>query len=788
MTQVQQADRKLSPAAGFWLRNREVLKKEFSVIGTPVPRIESSVKVTGEARYAADMKFPGMLYGKILRSPYAHAKIISIDTSKAEKLPGVVAVVTGKDTIGARYGLWRLREETMDEQGLALDKVRYVGDEVAAVAAVDEDTAIEALNLIDVKYDVLPALLTPEEACKDGAPEIHEGIKNNISVNRRIEVGNVDTAWNECDVVMEDTFKTQVVQHVPMENLGSVSIFDSMGKLTVYTSTQSAYFVQCLLAMALGMKEGDIRVVRTFTGGGFGCKLELLKDAFCTALLSKVTGKPVRIIYTRRETFVNSRQKTAMSMNVKLGVKNDGKIHAVEFRTTLNGGAHHSYSVTTTMITGILGTLPYRIPNYRYNGRHVYTNLPVTGAMRGHGAMQPVYALDHMIDLIAKKIGVDPAAMRIMNATQPGDVKIPNICHVSSCGLQEAIAGSAERMNWKEKYGKLPDGHGLGIGSYGFFCGALYNYFNTKRPYAECWVRVNQDGTVHIFTLMAEIGQGCDTVISMIVAEVLGVKLDAVTIKSDDTGIVTGDTGAFSSRTTMMAGNAAKAAAEDARRQLFTAAAAKLGLKVQDALEVKDGQIFIVRTGESMTVAEAAMVHQNANKGAPVLGRGVFTPSSHLIEGTVVSPTWSFGSQVLEVKVDKETGQVKVLNSATAHDCGIALNPLAVEGQLEGSIHMALGYALTEECKFDKNGRMINASYQDYKILSALDMPPVDSIVIETDDIHGPFGGKEAGEGLTIPTAPAITNAIYDAIGVSIKSLPITPEKILRALKEKEGN
>jgi CO/xanthine dehydrogenase Mo-binding subunit len=587
---------------------------------------------------------------------------------------------------------------------------------------------------------------------------------------------------------MEDTFKTQVVQHVPMENCGSVSIFDSMGKLTVYTSTQSAYFVQCLLAMALGMKEGDIRVIRTFTGGGFGCKLELMADAFCSALLSKVTGKPVRIIYTRRETFVNSRQKTAMTMNVKVGVKNDGKINAVEFRTTLDGGAHHSYNVTTTMITGILGTLPYRIPNYRYNGRHIYTNLPVTGAMRGHGAMQPVFALDHMIDLIAKKIGVDPAAMRIMNATQPGDVKIPNICHVSSCGLQEAIAGSAERMNWKEKYGKLPDGHGLGIGSYGFFCGALYNYFNTKRPYAECWVRVNQDGTVHIFTLMAEIGQGCDTVISMIVAEVLGVKLDAVTIKSDDTGIVTGDTGAFSSRTTMMAGNAAKAAAEDARRQLFTAAAAKLGLKVQDALEVKDGQIFIVRTGESMTVAEAAMVHQNANKGAPVLGRGVFTPSSHLQEGTVVSPTWSFGSQVLEVKVDKETGQVKVLNSATAHDCGIALNPLAVEGQLEGSIHMALGYALTEECKFNDKGYMLNASYQDYKILSALDMPPVDSIVIETDDIHGPFGGKEAGEGLTIPTAPAIANAIYDAIGVSIKTLPITPEKILRALKEKEGH
>jgi 4-hydroxybenzoyl-CoA reductase subunit alpha len=667
-----------------------------------------------------------------------------------------------------------------------MDKVRYVGDEVAAVAAVDEDTAIEALDLIDVEYEVLQALLTTDDAIKDGAPAIHEGIKNNISVNRRIEVGDVDKAWDECDCIREDTFKTQVVQHVPMEPCGTVSIFDSTGKLTLYTSTQSAYFVQCLLAMALGMREGDIRVIRAFTGGGFGCKLELSGDQFCSALLSKVTGNPARIIYTRKETFINSRQKTSMVMDVKTGVKKDGKIVAVEFRTTLDGGAHHSYNVTTTMITGILGTLPYRIANYRYNGRHIYTNLPVTGAMRGHGAMQPVFALDHQMDLIAKEIGVDPAEMRIMNATQPGDVKIPNICHVSSCGLSEAIAGSAERMNWKEKYGKLPDGHGLGIGSYGFFCGALYNYFNTKRPYAETWVRVNQDGTVHIFTLMAEIGQGCDTVISMIVAEVLGVKLEDVTIKSDDTGIVTGDTGAFSSRTTMMAGNASKAAAEDARDQLFKAAAVKLGLKVQDALDIKDGQIVIQRTGEGMTIAEAAMAHQNANKGAPVLGRGIYTPSSHLNEGTVVSPTWSFGAQVVEVKVDKETGQVKVINTATAHDCGRALNPMAVEGQLEGSIHMALGYVLTEDVKFDDKGKMLNPNFQDYKILSALDMPPVDSIVIETDDIHGPFGGKEAGEGLTIPTAPAIANAIFDAVGVSIKSLPITPEKILRALKEKE--
>jgi 4-hydroxybenzoyl-CoA reductase alpha subunit len=769
---------------GYWLRKRQVEAEELSVVGKSFPRIDSKIKVTGEARYAGDFKFPGMLYGKILRSPHAHAKILNIDTSKAKKLPGVKAVVTGKDTLGVKYGLWRLRPETMDEQGLAMDKVRYIGDEVAAVAAIDEDTAEEALGLISVEYEPLQGLFTPEEAMKEGAPEIHEGIKNNVSVTRLIEVGDVDKAWAQCDCIREDTFRTQVVAHAAMEPHTCVAIFDPTGKLTIWTSTQSPYFVQCLLAMALGMREGDIRVIRPNVGGGFGGKLELFGNEFCSSLLSKITGRPVRIEYTREEVFVTTRQKFSMIMEMKTGVKKNGEIVAVEFKNILDGGAHHSYGVTTTMIAGICLPLPYRIPNYRYSGRHVYTNKPVTGAMRGHGAMQPAFAFDSLLDLIAEEIGVDPLELRLKNATQPGDIKIPNVCHISSCGLRECIEKVGQSMKWKKKYGKLPEGRGLGIGIYGFFSGALYNYFNTDRPYNEAWVRVNSDGTVHYFTLAAEIGQGCDTILSQIVAEEVGARLEDVTIISGDTGIVTGDTGAFSSRTTMMAGNAAKQAAADAKRQLFSAAAHLLGLKLQDELEAKNGRIYVKRTNRGVSLAETARAFQAANNGAPVLGRGVYTPTTPISEGTVVSPTWSFGAQIVEVEVDKETGQVKVVDSATAHDCGRAINPMSVEGQLEGSMHMALGYALSEEVKFE-NGKVLNPSFLDYKMFSALDMPKVDSIVVETDDPHGPFGAKESGEGLTIPTAPAIANAIYDAVGVSIKELPITPEKVLKGLQEK---
>lgn len=771
---------------GYWLRKRDVEERELSIVGKSVPRVDSRVKATGEAKYAGDLKFPGMLYGKILRSPHAHAKILNIDTSKAEKLRGVKAVITGKDTLGIKYGIWRLRESTMDEYGLAIGKVRFIGDEVAAVAATDEDIAEVALDLIEVEYEVLPAVFNPQEATKEGAPEVHEGIQNNTSVERRIEVGNVDKAWAECDCIREDEFSTQIVQHTPMETHSCVASFDPAGRLTIWTSTQSPYVVQCLLARALGIREGDVRVIRPYVGGGFGSKVEMFSHEFCASLLSKRTGRPVRIVYTRGEQFIATRQKTPMFMKLKTGVRKDGTIVALELDNTLDGGAHHSFNVTTTIISGILCIMPYRIPNFRYNGRHVYTNKPVTGAMRGHGALQPIFAIDSQLDLIAEEIGMDPIELRLKNVTQPGDIKIPNIAHISSCGLEECIEKVAQSINWKERRGNLPEGRGIGIGTYGFFSGALYNFFNTDLPYNEAMVRVNADGSVNYFTLATDVGQGSDTVLCQIVAEELGVGLEDVSIISSDTQIATGDTGAYSSRTTLMAGTAAQRAAAEAKEQLFKIAANKLDLKVQDELLARDGQIVVKRSGRGISLAEAARAFQSANNGQPVIGRGVYTPTSPINEGMVVSPTWSFGAQMVEVDVDRETGQVKILKTATAHDCGKAINPMSVEGQVEGSMHIGLGYALTEEVKMEK-GQVLNPSLLDYKILSSADMPEVDSMVVETDDPHGPFGAKEAGEGLTIPTAPAVANAIYDAIGVRIKDLPITPDKILKALEEKEG-
>ncbi len=770
---------------GYWLRKREVEAREFSVVGKRLPRVDSKEKSTGEAKYAVDLKLPGMLFGKILRSPYAHARIQNIDTSRAEKLPGVKAVITTKDTLGIKYGIWRIRPETFDEYPLARDKVRFIGDEVAAVAATDEDTAKEALSLIEVEYEELPAVFDPEEAVKEGAPQIHEGIKNNTSVTRRIEVGDVDQAWAQCDYIREDRFTTQAVQHAPMEPHACVARFDPSGRLTIWTSTQSPYFVQCLLAMTLGMRESDIRVIRPYVGGGFGAKFEMFPNEFCSALLSKKTGRPVKIVYTREEEFIATRQRPPMLMELKMGVKKDGTIVALEFRNTLDGGAYNSINIATTMISGIMLVVPYRIPNYRYNGRLIYTNKPVGGAMRGHGAPPPFFALESQLDLIADELGIDPVELRLKNATQPDEIKIPNIAHVSSCGLSECIEKANQSLNWKERRGKLPPGRGMGIGIYGYISGALYNYFKTPLPYNEAWVRVNSDGTVQYFTLASDVGQGSDTALSQIVAEELGVRLEDVSIISSDTQIVTGDTGAYSSRTTLMAGNAAQRAAAEAKRQLFSAAAGRLGLKVHDELETKDGQIVVKRTGERISLAEAALAYQQANNGAPVMGRGVYSPSTPTSEGMVITPTWSFGAHVAEVEVDEETGEVKIIKFVTAHDCGRAINPLSVEGQLEGSIHMGLGYALTEAVEIEK-GKVLNPSFLDYKILSSLDMPPVDSIMVETDDPHGPFGAKEAGEGLTVPVAPAIANAIYDAIGVRIKDLPITPEKILKALEEKE--
>jgi 4-hydroxybenzoyl-CoA reductase subunit alpha len=508
----------------------------------------------------------------------------------------------------------------------------------------------------------------------------------------------------------------------------------------------------------------------------------MFPSEFCSALLSRKTAKPVRIEYSRDEDFIATRRRHPFITELRTGVKKDGTLAAVECRNLLEGGAYTSTGGIPTMISGTFPFATYRIPNYRYLGRRVYTNTMPSGAMRGHGAPQGFFAFESQLDLIAEELGMDPAELRSKNATQPGD-EIPKMAKLSTCGLGECIERAVEGAGWRGRQGQLPDGRGIGMACYSHISGINFAWFGTKTkaPYYEVTVTVKPDGIINLLTQAADIGQGSDTILSQIVAEELGVYLDEVRIIASDTEAAPADMGSISSRVTLMAGNAARAAAADAKRQLFEAAAEKLGLGLQEKLEARDRRIYVRGFPErGLSFSEAVLAAQKARDGMLIIGRGSYIP-----EGELASPAWSFGAQIAEVEVNRETGRVKVLKSAVAHDCGRAINPMAVEGQLEGSMHMGLGYALSEELLIEE-GAILNPSFLDYKILLPDEMPEIESIVVETDDPEGPFGAKEAGEGLILPVAPAIANAIYDAIGVRIKELPITPEKILRALKEKE--
>lgn len=757
--------------------------REFSVIGKRIPRVDGVVKVTGEARYAGDMSLARMLYGKILRSPYPHARIMNIDTDKAKRLSGVKGVITGQDTLGVKYITFQLLWRLADDSILAMDKVRFIGDEVAAVAAIDEDIAEEALDLITVEYEELPAVFDPEEALKEDAPQIHDHAKGNVGLSRLVEFGDLDRAFKECDYIREDRFVTSAVIHGFMEPHACVAGFDPAGRLTIWTSTQSPYAVQTLLAKTLGMREGDIRVIRPHVGGGFGGKVEMLAHEFCSALLSKKTGRPVRIEYTRDEEFSAGRRRHPMTIELKTGVKKDGTLVARECRNMIDGGAYLGLGGIVVSNSIILPALTYRVPNYRYQAHRVYTNKPPGTAMRGFGAPQPVFALESHLDMIAENLGIDPVELRLRNSIQSGD-QIPRVAKISTCGLSECIQKAANRAGWDGKQGKLPTGRGMGIACYGFASGALFNIFNSRLPYSEVQIKLNDDGTVNLLTQAADIGQGSDTVLCQIVAEELGVKVEDVTITASDTQNAPMDLGSFSSRVTLFAGNAAMAAAADVKRQLFEVASGQLGLKMHQHLEARDRRIFIREHPEKgISFSETVQVAQRAKNGMPVMGRGIF---DHRKSSGFGSPTWSFGAQVAEVEVDRETGHVTLLKITAAHDCGKALNPLLVEGQLEGSIHMGMGYALSEEILFDK-GLTLNPSSLDYKIPLATHTPEIETIEVETNDPEGPFGAKESGEGLTLPVAPAIANAIYAAVGARVKELPITPDKILKALEEREG-
>lgn len=764
-------------------------EERCSVIGKPIPRVDGIEKVKGEPVYTTDLSLPGMLQGALLRSPYPHARILGIDTSKAEKVKGVQAVITGNDIPAVKYGFMMAAvPESGDQYLLARDKVRYIGDEVAAVAAVSEQAAQEALELIEVKYEILPPLLTIEEAMQPGAPLIHEGLPGNISAKSGMEFGDVEQGFRESDYIREDTFVTQIVQHCPMEPHISLAHFESSGKLTLWTSTQAPFIVQQLLPRVLGIPGGNVRVIKPYIGGGFGAKLEVFPLDLCAALLSRKSGKPVKIVYTREEEFAASRRRHPMEIKLKIGVKNDGKIMSRTATIMLDGGAYSSVGQAAAFLSTLFLSLPYQQANIKFESCRIYTNNTPSGAMRGYGAPQVLLASEVQMDMVAEVLGIDPMELRAKNGLRAGDTTLSGL-KMTSGSLQECIQKIAVSSEWKKKYKKMPPFQGIGLASVGFLCGSSLPMLGPFTASSTIFIKANTDGTVVIISGVSDIGQGSDTVLCQITAEVLGLGMEDIKITLPDTDTSPPDMISASSRVTFMAGNAAKRAASDLKQKLLQAVAARLEANAED-LVAQDRRIYVKGSRErGVSFGEAVALCQMSHNGMTIVGEGSYTPDPgpldiHKGSGNY-SPAYTFGSVVAEVEVDRETGRVGVNKLSFCHDCGRVINLLGVEGQLEGSVSMGVGYAFYENLVV-REGKTLTPGFLEYKLPTAMEIPEIDSIVVESNDPGGPFGAKESAEGTVAPIAPAILNAIYDATGVRFKELPVTPEKLLRELRKKE--
>jgi 4-hydroxybenzoyl-CoA reductase alpha subunit len=754
--------------------------REYSIIGKPTPNVDGPAKVTGEAAYTIDMTLPNMLYGKLLRSPYPHAKVISIDTSEAEKFPGVKAVITGKDTPGGRYGLWRRFRELADQECLATTKVRYIGDPVAAVAATTEEIAEKALDLIEVEYEPLPAVFEPMDAIKEDAPMVHDDFPSNINATRHIEWGNVDEGFAQADYVREDRYVLSPAHPAAMEVHNSLASFDKgTGRLTVWSSTQSPYFLQLGLADALKMREGDIRVIKPHVGGGFGGKNSTMPDSICAALLSMKTGKPVKVVFNRDEEFTATEHRTAQHLAIKIGFKKDGTIVAKEVKTITNGGAFTALGATTLYLTGTFITMPYKTPNYRFDGVRCYTNTVWGTSIRGFGAVPALFCSETQLDRAAHDLGIDPLEIRRINAVTPG-YEAPGQYKFDSCGILPCIEKMAVRV--KEKWPKLEKDEGIGYSAFAYMSGGIFNWIDTPYAYSSAHVKVNIDGTVDLYTQASDIGQGHNTVAAMICAEELGIGIKDIRLHLGDTAHTYTDLGAWGSRETLMNGNAIKDAAAQVKNRLIEIARLKLGENIAYDLVAKNHRVYLeLRPERGLSYYDLVKDAIKANDGVPLTGVGHYTPHNK----GMISPAYGMGVMAIKVKVDRETGHVEAQDVLVVHDCGQVINPLGARGQVEGSVHMGLGYGMCEEMPMDQ-GMVLNPEFVDYKILRTRDMPQIEILDVPAYEPNGPFGAKEAAEATIAPTAPAFANAVYAAVGAEFYSNVLKPEKVLKAIREKE--
>lgn len=765
--------------------------ENFSVVGKSVPLTDGVEKVTGEGIYGVDVKLPGMVHARILRSPYPHAKIISMETSEAESLPGVYAVVTAKDMPDRRVGL-----SLKDEFILARDKVRYAGEAIAAVAAVDLETADEALRTIRVEYEELEPVLDPLEALREDAPKVHEDLGRyeqssyqirfmrpvegtNIASHIKVRTGDIARGFQEAAVILENTFRCHRIHHCYMEPHAVLADYKK-NKITVWTNGQRPFDICVYVADLFKVPVSKVRVINTKIGGGFGGKITARLEPIAIAL-SRKSKKPVKLVLTRQEEFAGFGGQHSAVVKIKSGATRDGKLTALEMETVWDAGAYADGGISVASMAGAAGASgPYRIPNLKIDSYLVYTNKANSTALRGMGMQQIAWAVESQMDMMAEKLGTDPVEFRLKNAFEEGDRSATGEV-LDSVSVKECITKVAEALEW----GKGPNVPNRGKA----IC--AWHKFSAPGTTSSAVVKVNGDGSVTLLTGASEIGQGSNTVLAQIAAEELGIGLEDVSVTSGDTDATPFDHGSFSSRVTHHTGNAVRLAAEDAKRQILEVAVQMLQPMeiTTQALALKDRRVFVKSNPEvGLPFAQVAL-SSRVRYGTPILGKGSFRGrGSHLLDpetGQSDEPAaseWVYMAQGAEVEVDSETGEIKILKLVGAYDCGKAINPLSVRGQLLGGMMMGVGLSLFEEMVYE-DGRMINPNFMDYMIPTAQEAPEMEAIIVEKPHPAGPYGAKGIGEASIVLIAPAIGNALHAATGVRIKDLPLLPQKVLSALE-----
>ncbi|MDP6483936.1 MAG: xanthine dehydrogenase family protein molybdopterin-binding subunit [Nitrospinota bacterium] len=754
----------------------------MGLIGRPVPAAGSPDKVSGAAAYVGDLRIPRMLHAKVLRSGVPHARIVEIDVSKALRLPGVKAVITGKDLPDILWG-----EIVKDQRTLPTAKIRFAGEDLAAVAAVDEATALDALELIRVEVEELPPVLGIEEAMAEGAPVVHDGVPDNVVKRFTITRGDLEAGFQQADVILEETYRTQRHHQSYMEPFGAVVEVDNSGRLTLHAGVQGIFHSRNHLAEALGISPSRVRVIQSWVGGAFGGKQTFRPLPILAAALARKTGCPVRLLNSRQDEFRGGSPRLPVKIHLRMGVRKDGTLTAKHGRVIGDAGAFATISPAILHTATMRMDNLYRIENLVNEASLVYTNHVPCGPFRGFGTVQGAFAIESLLDALAEAVDMDPAELRRRNFVRTGDTTVHG-WHLGSCGIQDCLDTAVKASGWEDHNGRDDGGRfrrGFGL--------SAATHVSGNRHYGDldastCILKFNQDGKVNLINGEGELGQGAATVLSMCVAEELGLRPEDVTVARADTDTSPFAIGGYASRVTMIAGNAARLAALDARRQIFSRAAEMLEAR-PDQLALADGFVFVEGApARRLSLSEVAHGELFRRGGRTIIGVGEYDAPTQMYDGETrygnIAPGYEFTVQVAEVEVDTETGAVRVVRIVATDDAGRIINPLTAEGQVQGGIVMGLGMTLTETMKYE-GGALVNGSFADYSLPRADSVPPIESHLIETSEPNGPYGAKGVSESCIDPVPSAITNAIHDAVGVRVTELPVSAEKVLRALRER---